>query len=172
MTKQEAINCKRLVAFVLPVIAKGADPMPSEKLGFVGQLNQSLPLRGRWRAKRDGRGLQCWNNRWGGQEVLLSNFSQLKTFGAGIPSSALVPRAPSPEGKAFSLSPTNPNLSDSGRSFTRFPIIPEGDVFIQHPPPSRCGKRTKRRACLRFAVRVKYPTFSGPLPGHCAAPSC
>ena len=32
MTKSKAINCKRLVAFVLPIIAKGVDPMPSEKL--------------------------------------------------------------------------------------------------------------------------------------------
>ena len=32
MTKPKAINCKKLVAFVLPIIAKGVDPMPSEKL--------------------------------------------------------------------------------------------------------------------------------------------
>ncbi len=32
MTKPKAINRKKLVAFVLPIIAKGVDPMPSEKL--------------------------------------------------------------------------------------------------------------------------------------------
>ena len=32
MTSPKAINCKRLVAFVLPIIVKGVDPMPSEKL--------------------------------------------------------------------------------------------------------------------------------------------
>ena len=32
MTKPKAINCKKLVAFVLPIIAKGVDPMPNEKL--------------------------------------------------------------------------------------------------------------------------------------------
>ena len=32
MTKLKAINRKRLVAFVLPIIVKGVDPMPSEKL--------------------------------------------------------------------------------------------------------------------------------------------
>lgn len=32
MTKPKAINRKKLVAFVLPIIAKGDDPMPSEKL--------------------------------------------------------------------------------------------------------------------------------------------
>ena len=32
MTSPKAINRKRLVAFVLPIIAKGVDPMPSEKL--------------------------------------------------------------------------------------------------------------------------------------------
>jgi hypothetical protein len=32
MTKPKAINRKKLVAFVLPIIAKGADPMPNEKL--------------------------------------------------------------------------------------------------------------------------------------------
>ena len=32
MTKPKAINCKKLVAFVLPIIVKGVDPMPSEKL--------------------------------------------------------------------------------------------------------------------------------------------
>ena len=32
MTRPKAINCKKLVAFVLPIIAKGVDPMPSEKL--------------------------------------------------------------------------------------------------------------------------------------------
>ena len=30
--KPKAINCKKLVAFVLPIIVKGVDPMPSEKL--------------------------------------------------------------------------------------------------------------------------------------------
>ena len=30
--KPKAINRKRLVAFVLPIIVKGVDPMPSEKL--------------------------------------------------------------------------------------------------------------------------------------------
>jgi hypothetical protein len=32
MNKPKAINHKKLVAFVLPIIAKGADPMPNEKL--------------------------------------------------------------------------------------------------------------------------------------------
>ena len=32
MTKPKAINRKKLVAFVLPIITKGVDPMPSEKL--------------------------------------------------------------------------------------------------------------------------------------------
>ena len=32
MTKPKAINRKKLVAFVLPIIAKGDDPMPNEKL--------------------------------------------------------------------------------------------------------------------------------------------
>ena len=32
MTKPKAINRKKLVAFVLPIIVKGVDPMPSEKL--------------------------------------------------------------------------------------------------------------------------------------------
>ena len=32
MTKPKAINRKKLVAFVLPIIAKGVDLMPSEKL--------------------------------------------------------------------------------------------------------------------------------------------
>ena len=32
MTKPKAINRKKLVAFVLPIISKGVDPMPSEKL--------------------------------------------------------------------------------------------------------------------------------------------
>ena len=32
MTRPKAINRKKLVAFVLPIIAKGVDPMPSEKL--------------------------------------------------------------------------------------------------------------------------------------------
>ena len=32
MTKPKAINRKKLVAFVLPIIAKGVDPMPNEKL--------------------------------------------------------------------------------------------------------------------------------------------
>ena len=32
MTKPKAINRKKLVAFVIPIIAKGVDPMPSEKL--------------------------------------------------------------------------------------------------------------------------------------------
>ena len=32
MTSPKAINRKKLVAFVLPIIAKGVDPMPSEKL--------------------------------------------------------------------------------------------------------------------------------------------
>ena len=32
MTKPKAINCKKLVAFVLPIIVKGVDPMPSKKL--------------------------------------------------------------------------------------------------------------------------------------------
>lgn len=32
MTKPKAINRKKLVAFVLPIIAKGVYPMPSEKL--------------------------------------------------------------------------------------------------------------------------------------------
>ena len=32
MSKPKAINRKKLVAFVLPIIAKGVDPMPSEKL--------------------------------------------------------------------------------------------------------------------------------------------
>ena len=31
-TKPKAINRKKLVAFVLPIITKGVDPMPSEKL--------------------------------------------------------------------------------------------------------------------------------------------
>ena len=30
--KPKAINCKKLVAFVLPIIVKGVEPMPSEKL--------------------------------------------------------------------------------------------------------------------------------------------
>ena len=32
MTKPKAINRKKLVAFVLSIIAKGVDPMPNEKL--------------------------------------------------------------------------------------------------------------------------------------------
>ena len=32
MTRPKAINRKKLVAFVLPIIAKGVDPMPNEKL--------------------------------------------------------------------------------------------------------------------------------------------
>ena len=32
MTKPKAITRKKLVAFVLPIIAKGVDPMPNEKL--------------------------------------------------------------------------------------------------------------------------------------------
>ena len=32
MTSPKAINRKKLVAFVLPIIVKGVDPMPSEKL--------------------------------------------------------------------------------------------------------------------------------------------
>ena len=32
MTRPKAINRKKLVAFVLPIIVKGVDPMPSEKL--------------------------------------------------------------------------------------------------------------------------------------------
>ena len=32
MTKPKAINRKKLVVFVLPVITKGVDPMPNEKL--------------------------------------------------------------------------------------------------------------------------------------------
>ena len=32
MTTPKAINRKKLVAFVLPIIAKGVDPMPNEKL--------------------------------------------------------------------------------------------------------------------------------------------
>ena len=32
MTRAKAINRKKLVAFVLPIIAKGVDPMPNEKL--------------------------------------------------------------------------------------------------------------------------------------------
>ena len=32
MTKPKAINRKKLVAFVLPIIVKGVDPMPSEEL--------------------------------------------------------------------------------------------------------------------------------------------
>ncbi|MCI6854403.1 MAG: hypothetical protein MR908_03655 [Firmicutes bacterium] len=32
MTKPKAINRKKLVAFVLSIIVKGVDPMPSEKL--------------------------------------------------------------------------------------------------------------------------------------------
>lgn len=32
MSKPKAINRKKLVAFVLPIITKGVDPMPSEKL--------------------------------------------------------------------------------------------------------------------------------------------
>ena len=32
MTSPKAINRKKLVAFVLPIISKGVDPMPSEKL--------------------------------------------------------------------------------------------------------------------------------------------
>ena len=32
MTRAKAINRKKLVAFVLPIIVKGVDPMPSEKL--------------------------------------------------------------------------------------------------------------------------------------------
>lgn len=32
MNKPKAINRKKLVAFVLPIIVKGVDPMPSEKL--------------------------------------------------------------------------------------------------------------------------------------------
>ena len=32
MTKPKAINRKKLVAFVLPIISKGVDPMISEKL--------------------------------------------------------------------------------------------------------------------------------------------
>ena len=32
MTKPKAINRKKLIAFVLPIIVKGVDPMPSEKL--------------------------------------------------------------------------------------------------------------------------------------------
>ena len=32
MTKPKAIDCKKLVAFVLTIITKGVDPMPNEKL--------------------------------------------------------------------------------------------------------------------------------------------
>ena len=32
MTKPKAINRKKLVAFVLPIISKGVNPMPNEKL--------------------------------------------------------------------------------------------------------------------------------------------
>ena len=32
MTRPKAINRKKLVAFVLPIISKGVDPMPNEKL--------------------------------------------------------------------------------------------------------------------------------------------
>ena len=32
MTRPKAINRKKLVAFVLPIIVKGVEPMPSEKL--------------------------------------------------------------------------------------------------------------------------------------------
>lgn len=32
MIKPKAINCKKLVAFVLPIIAKGVDPMSNEEL--------------------------------------------------------------------------------------------------------------------------------------------
>lgn len=32
MTRPKATNRKKLVAFVLPIIAKGVDPMPNEKL--------------------------------------------------------------------------------------------------------------------------------------------
>ena len=32
MTKPKAINCKKLVAFVLSIIVKGVSPMPNEKL--------------------------------------------------------------------------------------------------------------------------------------------
>ena len=32
MDKPKAINRKKLVAFVLPIMAKGADPLPNEKL--------------------------------------------------------------------------------------------------------------------------------------------
>ena len=32
MTRAKAINRKKLVAFVLPIIAKGVDPMPNEEL--------------------------------------------------------------------------------------------------------------------------------------------
>ena len=32
MTKPKAINRKKLVAFVLPIISKGVDPMPNKKL--------------------------------------------------------------------------------------------------------------------------------------------
>ena len=32
MTKPKAINRKKLVVFVLPIITKGVDPMPNEKL--------------------------------------------------------------------------------------------------------------------------------------------
>ena len=32
MTRPKAINREKLVAFVLPIIVKGVDPMPSEKL--------------------------------------------------------------------------------------------------------------------------------------------
>ena len=37
MTKPKAINRKRLVAFVLSIIAKGVDPMPNEKLEKLKQ---------------------------------------------------------------------------------------------------------------------------------------
>lgn len=32
MSKPKAINRKKLVAFVLPIITEGVDPMPNEKL--------------------------------------------------------------------------------------------------------------------------------------------
>ena len=32
MTKPKAINREKLIAFVLPIITKGVDPMPNEKL--------------------------------------------------------------------------------------------------------------------------------------------
>ena len=41
MTKPKAINRKKLVAFVLPIIAKGVDPMPNEKLEKLKQLTRS-----------------------------------------------------------------------------------------------------------------------------------